>query len=897
MKPIKLKMSAFGPYKDVTEIDFTKLGSNGLFLITGDTGAGKTTIFDAIVYALFGCLSGSNRKVSSIRSNFAKNNVETYVEFEFSHKEKMYTIRRNPQYERAKKNKEGTTKNVADAYIEYDGKNISGMNSVNEKVEEILGINAKQFKQISMLAQNEFLKILLAESKDRTEIFRKIFDTNIYNTITKILVEKTKEIEKEVDDLKISFITNKNNILWKNETSLDQIKDKDLNQIQIERILETLSEEVKVNGQDKEKMSSKMRQIEIQTNKKIAELENIQEENHKIEHFHQLKEKEKELNQKREYYQKEEEIINKNQKILEVILPLESNLETIQKNKLENKCILENYFLEKKELEIKLEEMKCNEERIKELKDNYDNFTKNKLELEALNEQKEKVENIKTIELEKEQEIEHYNQLKQEYQILKQNYLIEETKFFEEQAGILASKLKENCPCPVCGSLEHPNIAQKSDSLLTKEDLDKLNQQVKIMEEKYHESLNVITKYTSKIEVMIYDLKEIGVFDFKTYEETLLQNIQLKEQDCGILFYKIRQNYEEITKEQLELESFSYEEFVKEFEEEKMILKEKMVTNETLIKECNKREETLKEELESLTRKYMEKIQSLGFENQEEYQKEVLTKGQLEEKQLEYENYKTEVIQIKTRIEEVTKTLKVKEKQDVGALQEIVNNLKKQLEEQKEKQIKIVSIYENNVKILNLLKDNAKKLISKMKQFVSYQELSKLAAGTMSGKRRIEFEQFVQASYFDMIIIEANKRLKKMTDDRFQLFRKQSSDKLSEKIGLDLEVLDYYNGKKRDVSSLSGGESFKAALALSLGLSDVIQSYSGGVVIDTLFIDEGFGSLDTESREQAINTLHMLTGNNKLIGIISHVTELKTRIDKKIIVEKGIEGSKIRFEE
>ena len=202
----------------------------------------------------------------------------------------------------------------------------------------------------------------------------------------------------------------------------------------------------------------------------------------------------------------------------------------------------------------------------------------------------------------------------------------------------------------------------------------------------------------------------------------------------------------------------------------------------------------------------------------------------------------------------------------------------------------------NNKIIQKLLKKNSDELLKQIELFVNYDELYKTASGTLPGKRKIEFEQYVQATYFDMIINEANKRLDKMTDNRYELIRKETSEKTKEKTGLDLEVIDNYSGKKRDVKSLSGGESFKAALALSLGVSDVIQSYSGGVVVDTLFIDEGFGSLDTESREQAINTLNLLTDNDKIIGIISHVTELKDRIDKKIIVEKTSESSKVRFE-
>ena len=214
MKPIKLIISAFGPYKDRVNIDFSKLGENGIFLITGDTGAGKTTIFDAISFALFGEVSGSNRPIQSLRSDFSDIEQETYVELEFMHKDINYVIRRNPEYERPKKRGEGTTKKSADASLQYEKEVISGIKNVDTKIEEILGINAKQFKQIAMLAQGEFLKILFAESKDRTEIFRKIFDTDIYNLIAKKLKEKLKESNDELNSLRQAFITNVDNIIW-----------------------------------------------------------------------------------------------------------------------------------------------------------------------------------------------------------------------------------------------------------------------------------------------------------------------------------------------------------------------------------------------------------------------------------------------------------------------------------------------------------------------------------------------------------------------------------------------------------------------------------------------------------------------------------------------------------
>ena len=260
MKPINLTISAFGPYKDEVNIDFTKLGENGIFLITGDTGAGKTSIFDAISFALFGDVSGSNRPIPSLRSDFADIDTETFVKLEFIHKNKIYKILRNPSYDKPKKRGDGFTKKVADATLEYGDKVITGIKNVDSKIEEILGINAKQFKQIAMLAQGEFLKILFAESKDRTEIFRKIFDTNIYNLISKKLKEKLKENEDNLKSLKNEFVTNTDNILWDEEKKID-VNEKDLNEVDIENILTELKDEVSKNKKQKDENNERISKI------------------------------------------------------------------------------------------------------------------------------------------------------------------------------------------------------------------------------------------------------------------------------------------------------------------------------------------------------------------------------------------------------------------------------------------------------------------------------------------------------------------------------------------------------------------------------------------------------------------------------------------------------------
>lgn len=888
MKPLKIKISAFGPYKNCIDIDFEKLGESGIFLITGDTGAGKTTIFDSISFALFGEVSGSNRPVPSVRSDFADNDTETFVELEFTHKNKKYKIRRNPVYERTKKRGEGTTKTSADASLEYDDKVISGTKNVDIKIEEILGINSKQFKQISMLAQGEFLKILFAESKDRTEIFRRIFDTDIYNQIARRLADKTRIAKVELEQLKDYFAINSSNIVWKD--GIQSVQPKDVNELFIQEILEKLQQEIKVNSEQFEKCQEKISKQSDENSKIEKEIMAQKDKNDKIDRCQKLQDEQKVLQEKQEDIKQKEVLIQKSQEIINKILPKEDKKKELEKEISQKQKVLQDIY-EKIELGNKKEEkfkqilelieiIKVQFQKYSELKDG-------KAELE------DKIKKLQVIIKEQENKrvaSENAQKFEVEWEKLSTEVLEKEKEFFREQAGILAEKLKENEPCPVCGSLHHPNLAIKSTSVLTKEELDNLKKKEEKSRKTLTDATNKVTEINSKIETLIKEFGEKP--DVELYNK---KHAEISE-ELEKAYNQLNDNYKQIMLKDIAIESFEYDIFKEKITNKISKEREEFLKLQTQQEENKKQIDELLQKQEKAQNDYQNTLKELGFENEEQYKKSVLDNSQIEIFSKEIEKYKTDVTINATKLEEIQKEIKGLEKVDLTSKIQEFNNKKQKLEDMRKQQMEYHRIFENNNRILVDLQTNSKKLDSKIKEFTMVEDLSKIANGTVYGKRRIEFEQFVQASYFDMVIIEANKRLLKMTDNRFLLVRKESSERVSDKIGLELEVIDNYNGKRRDVKSLSGGEAFKAALSLALGLSDVIQSYSGGIVVDTMFIDEGFGSLDTESREQAINTLNQLTDNHKLIGIISHVTELKERIDKKIIVTKSTEGSKITIE-
>ena len=888
MKPLKIKISAFGPYKNCIDIDFEKLGESGIFLITGDTGAGKTTIFDSISFALFGEVSGSNRPVPSVRSDFADNDTETFVELEFTHKNKKYKIRRNPAYERTKKRGEGTTKTSADASLEYDDKVISGTKNVDIKIEEILGINSKQFKQISMLAQGEFLKILFAESKDRTEIFRRIFDTDIYNQIAKRLADKTRIAKAELEQLKDYFAINSSNIVWKD--GIQSVQPKDVNELFIQEILEKLQQEIKINSEQFEKCQEQISKQSDENSKMEKEITAQKDKNDKIDRCQKLQEEQKVLQEKQEDIKQKEILIQKSQEIINKILPKEDKKKELEKEISQKQKVLQD-ISEKIELGNRKEEkFKQILELIEIIKVQFQKYSELK---DGKTELEDKIKKLQVIIKEQENKkiaSENAQKLEVEWEKLSTEVLEKEKEFFKEQAGILAEKLKENEPCPVCGSLHHPNLAIKSKSVLTKEELDNLKEKEEKSRKILTDATNKVTEINSKIETLIKEFGEKP--DVELYNKKYAEISEKLEK----AYNQLNDNYKQIMLKDIVIESFEYDIFKEKITNKISKEREEFLKLQTQQEENKKQIDELLQKQEKAQNDYQNTLKELGFENEEQYKKSVLNNSQIEIFSKEIEKYKTDVTINATKLEEIQKEIKGFEKVDLTAKIQEFNNKKQKLEDMRKQQMEYHRIFENNNRILVDLQTNSKKLDSKIKEFTMVEDLSKIANGTVYGKRRIEFEQFVQASYFDMVIIEANKRLLKMTDNRFLLVRKESSERVSDKIGLELEVIDNYNGKRRDVKSLSGGEAFKAALSLALGLSDVIQSYSGGIVVDTMFIDEGFGSLDTESREQAINTLNQLTDNHKLIGIISHVTELKERIDKKIIVTKSTEGSKITVE-
>ena len=1021
MKINKLIINAFGPYASKVTIDFEELNKQEIYLITGDTGAGKTSIFDAICFALYGNTSQTSRPSSSLRSDFADNETETYVEMQFNLHGKNYHIKRFPSYLKVGYK----TENKHKAYLLLpNGDIVEGVSDVNNKIVEIIGIDYLQFKHIMMIAQGEFSQLINAESKEREIIFRKLFDTSKYNQMEEFFKTKLRIQKEEFQQLKERILTR-----------MKMIDDLEINDYDIFRIdqfleqLKTINQKYQAiiteNTKQREQLTLELEELQamIQTiindNKllesyqvKKAEYAEILSNKPKMEELSMLVNKAIKANaitpfydyyrrSNKSYYalDKEKEELKESITIAQnEVVALMSKLTTLknQEDTIKQKEKQLDGYQDGLSIYTKIENENKEILRTKDKIANAENII-NGMEVllvgnqEKLQQLEEEIEYYQTIESETEKlkqlEI-SYNQKMQSlrsfekelnqltklkemfqeqwnaylaidriYQGKHQEYLHLESLYRKNQAGLLARDLQENKPCPVCGSLHHPVLANLSDEVLNitsiedmRENIDKM---IKEREELYTASMHCketiariessmeakmsnssneyalflqVEKKTLKDEIYLLSIhkqevsrkasKKKNILDsyatlskdtdkinrdkeaIRKEMEELKVNLRIKQQTVVTLRETscfVDESKEDLVAliQQLQKEMTDYKTQVTQLEEDyhqKKLQVESKQGRYTQINEQVNKDSILVEDLKN---KYVSKLYE-SFENEQEYLNSSMEQEKIEAYQKEYQTYKEtcllkekEVVQLEEQIQEVTK-------KDESLYAEKLSNKKEELELLTNQYAKIYGLVTKNREIETIVNKEKVVYYDLEKRLELLEDLSKTING--QNMARISFESYILASYFDYIIEAANTRFKRMTASRFELLRRRDSQRRRTKQGLDLDVLDYETGKIRDIKTLSGGESFKASLALALGLSDVIQSQAGGIEIDTLFVDEGFGSLDEQSLDQAIQVLYEVNHHDKVIGIISHVQELKERIDSKIVVKKSNRGSTLSVE-
>lgn len=1038
MRPIKLTISAFGPYASKQVIDFEELKGRNIFVISGKTGAGKTTIFDAISYALYGEASGESRETDSLRSHFADDNTETYVELEFELRGERYIVNRVPKQKKKRVRGDGYTEKTADAtLILPDGKVITKVKNVTDKIIEILGITREQFKQIVMLAQGEFKKLLLADSVEREGIFRKIFNTYDFEKIQAELKDKAANLSKNRTKSKHEMEINLKNIKGEHDIVIDEYVDFPLVIEKLKDLLErdnniykTLNEEGKevdnklqVKNQEKaiietnnnllkekeiitkalEELLSKedeyknkakaiidgknakeVKYIEdklIETTKKLTKRE--EDYNLSLKNIDSLKLEQEEANKLLQIEESKEcdreklsvEINNLNkleEKIIELdslnnkVMHLKQSAESSKLQIINNKKETEELKKSKEEKELQLKDIATLETKKVELES--DIKAKNKT-LDEVRELFKVIRSFQNTYIEHNNKAKEYKEFEVEYKKVKENYEKMDDLYKKEQAGILASKLQENEPCPVCGSTNHPNKATIKENLkiptkeelkvakenldkLEKENLEKINNLTTLNSNKttYLEQVNnhlsmlsatlnidktfnsetakVVKNLGTELKSVIDKLKDelLKVIDKISLKEKIEKELNLitttinereqsliKLEECEKNYTteltqnitKIDEYKKEIPENITDLKTLNnlIEVKTKELNTSKEKLAKLRLENENLAKklegenstskEINKSIEELKLEIANNQTNFNEAIKEQGFDNIEDYENAKLKISMVEVLEKEVENYNSELKLTKAKQEDIINKTKDIVFMDITTIDEEIRSIQNNKKELESKLRELHAIIVGNKTILK----NVENLNIEFKEIEEEYKVVGELADLANGKKApyISFERYILASYFEDIIEAANIRLEKMTGDRFSLIRKTSKSKGAGQKGLELEIYDNYTDSSRDVSSLSGGESFKASLSLALGLSDIVQSNAGGVSLDTMFVDEGFGTLDPQSLDNAIDSLLELQRGGRLVGIISHVEELKERIDAKLEVTSTSKGSKVEF--
>ena len=903
MRPLKITMSAFGPYAGEVTLDMQKLGKSGIYLITGDTGAGKTTVFDAISYALYGEASGNYRENTTLRSKYASADTPTFVELEFEYNNEIYKINRNPEYPRPNKRGEGFTKQSANAELVMpDGSVITKIKEVSAKVEEIIGINKNQFSQIAMIAQGDFRKLLNCETNERSKIFRKIFKTEPYHNIEIKLSSLFNELKRNREKEK-SGIEQYINQLKCNENdtlSLElemaksgdvliklagEIINKDtLEYTKTQKNIESINEEIeKINSNIKlyenqeatkkayAKASAKLEELKTKRNEcekayKSAEAQRerlddltrkINLINSKMPKYDELKSLENSINEKTQSFEKSNNSLKLKQQ--EITL-LEKEID--EKSKALEEVKGADLLVQK--LTVQKEEINKKAEALKELKTEIDRC-------------KTEQKNLKNAQSFAKSALDEYGALENEYN---QIYIA----FFNEQAGIIADELKDGEPCPVCGSTSHPNLARKSENAPSQADVESAQNLVKKAQEKADKARDTASALKSRFDEIAANVKSaakklFGTDDnvFDNYNSNI--NALKKEYDCTLALLKTA-NEKLNLYQKLDKEIPKIQEKQKSLSDEISTLNTQKASDEAFISENTKRVTSIKSELDfksaDLAKDKLKEYTNLSND----------IKNAIEKSKNDFDDIKSKYDTQKGTKASLENALKEFKEIDLASLNE--KSLK--LNEYKKDIDKTAKSLYSRIESNKLLVDNISKKRDILKgyddKYVWLKALSETANGDISGKEKITLETFVQMTYFDSIIRKANIRLLTMSDGQYELVRRSDAETLKKNEGLALDVIDHFNGSSRSVSTLSGGESFMASLCLALGLSDEIQSSNGGIKLDTMFVDEGFGSLDGEALDRALSALTSLSQGNRLVGIISHVDALRDRIDNKIVITK-----------
>ncbi len=913
MRPLLLTLSAFGPYAGKTEISLEHLGTSGLYLITGDTGAGKTTIFDAITFALYGEASGNTRDANMFRSKYALPETPTFVELTFCYKNLVYTVKRNPEYSRPKARGEGFTTEKANAELIYpDGHLVTKLKEVNQAIIEIMGIDRNQFAQIAMIAQGDFLKLLLAPTEERKKIFQKVFQTQRFSKLQERLKAEAAKLSSEYEAATASIRQYMSGIACAPDDALYekacQMQSSGLPYEEAFRVLQALilqDEQLtkaldnKIAGCEAEISTNTALQATAENRQKLESL--LQEAAAQLEKESQRAKVLQNALQNARQKQLEIDQIAEQAAALSARLPeygsYESQKTDLLKMQKELAKLRAQVQEENAETEALSSELAALRAELQELGDAGANkvlLAQQKSAAEercrALSGLKKADSALQEMKANYKKALEDYRQksalsrsLREEYEQLQRLYL-------DAQAGILAETLKEGLPCPVCGSCTHPAPAKQHEAAPSKENLEAHKLAAEKAEAQTVEASGTCQSLDGQRKTGEESLmQQAGALLPGASLEELAQTCELEMQQATHAAKQLAQQLQKAEEQLKHKERLGLE--VPEKEKGLENKRQRYATDKEALAALEAKQQSLAAQLKALGEKLPYKSLAKA---QEALNAITARKAQLEGRihaaETDFAESEKRIADLQGQACSHREALAGMPCVDSNAVSSALQSARQQKAAlAKQKEAAGIRLAQNQLALKHMQeKLRANNAAEKRLQWM--RALSNTANGTIPGKEKIMLETYIQMACFDRVIRRANVRLMVMTGGQYELKRRIGTENNRSQGGLDLDVIDHYNGSERSVKTLSGGESFKASLSLALGLSDEIQSSSGGIQLDTMFVDEGFGSLDDESLEQAIQALAGLTQGNRLVGIISHVAELKDRIDKQIVVTKTHSG-------
>ena len=918
MRPLRLTIAGFGPYAGVQELDFESLGTGGLYLITGDTGAGKTTIFDAITFALFGEASGDSREPAMLRSKYAKPEDPTYVELTFAYDGKEYTVRRNPEYDRAKARGTGTTKQSADALlIRPDGTRVTRLKDVDRAIREIIGLTREQFSQVAMISQGDFRRLLQADTKERQKIFRDIFGTGLFVTLQIQLKEKAAQVRDQREQAGRSIRQYIDSMVCDVDSPLSPAVTKaragELPTGDCMTLLEQLLAE---DRQVQAGLDARLEQVEEQAAQVAALVTQAQAwQKAQAELSKQAREEAlytQRLEQARQDLAAAQATVPEQEKLgkqiteIELLLPSydtlaakvrelslterkRTNALALRQTAQDRSALLSREIGALKAEQTALAEAGAEREQLsaqrQQLTDRRNQFRELRAAMTALNAQRQQLQQMQAL----------YLAADRESSRLLQIYEARNKAFLHEQAGILARDLVPGMACPVCGATDHPHLAAVSAQAPTEADVKKAKAEYDRAQRATEQASANASKQNGIVSASAEALRRqldtllpgTAPADApeaaRQQEESLILGIREVEQHMDAVNGRLRR------KEALALLIPEKEAALAAAEASLTEAREQIASLSAALTELTRQVEAMKTQL-----RFPDKSAAEAEARALKLRRTALKKAQADS-EAQWNRCREVLAATRAAMDQLRGQLANSSEPDMAALEEQRAGLTAEKNTITAKQKAVHTRITTNATAQQSISRRRAEMEALEHRYGWMKALADTANGNLTGKDKVMLETYIQTTYFDRILQRANIRLQKMSGGQYDLKRRRAAANKQSQSGLELDIVDHINTTERSVNTLSGGEAFLASLALALGLSDEVQM-STGIRLDTLFVDEGFGSLDSEALSKAYHTLAGLTEGNRLVGIISHVTELKERIDRQILVTKtGSGGSTARI--